>query len=533
MNRLINMFASTAFSDTTLLSHYQSDGNEAAFSALVERYQDLVLGTAYRRTGDADLAREVTQQVFAALARKACFLRNRPSLAGWLHQATVHEANRAIQGAHARGSRLLAVPDEGSSAPQAVPGMLERWAELEEAIDDLPTVDREVLVLRYFQDKSHSEIATALGVAEPEIRRAVARAVERLGTELRDRGIVGDVSALLVGAVAVQSLLSPPAGLAQAALAAALAGGGSGTFLTLTALMGETAFKTTVLSLLAVAVPTWWLLSSPPEESSEPPVRPLAAMQAVPMAEAKSVSLSAPPVPGPDAEGRGSSETLPIQIAGAPPRRSNTGSTQPALLALPRATTTPIPRKVPRSESRLVATVASPSSLTPEVLGTPIAELELQPPRAAEVYTSVVQQVLGLVPLEADQLQIVLHHFFDDLNLAGLAGVSSSLDLPIEITLARANLRKELSSTLRKTAGLEIVPDVLDPLLSEPDLRPATKTIVELLEPLEPLIASTLSGAGAGSPPLKLPTTGTRTNSSLPVNLSLSPVLRQETKLFR
>ena len=74
-------------SDAELLSSYLREGCESSFAALVQAHQRMVLGTALRRTGDAEMARDVAQQVFALLARKAVWLAGRESLAGWLHRA--------------------------------------------------------------------------------------------------------------------------------------------------------------------------------------------------------------------------------------------------------------------------------------------------------------------------------------------------------------------------------------------------------------------------------------------------------------
>ena len=57
-------------SDAELLSRYLREGCEASFAALVQAHQRMVLGTALRRTGDAEMARDVAQQVFALLAQK-------------------------------------------------------------------------------------------------------------------------------------------------------------------------------------------------------------------------------------------------------------------------------------------------------------------------------------------------------------------------------------------------------------------------------------------------------------------------------
>src|SRR5882724_1338148 len=55
---------------------------------LVERYGAFVYSSAYRRTGNADHAGEVTRAVFLVLARRARKLRKKTVLAGWLFHVT-------------------------------------------------------------------------------------------------------------------------------------------------------------------------------------------------------------------------------------------------------------------------------------------------------------------------------------------------------------------------------------------------------------------------------------------------------------
>ena len=74
-----------------LLRDYAERGNEAAFRELVARYIDLVYSTAVRRLGgDADLARDVTQTVFADLARNASSLRDVALLGGTGTRFSLH-----------------------------------------------------------------------------------------------------------------------------------------------------------------------------------------------------------------------------------------------------------------------------------------------------------------------------------------------------------------------------------------------------------------------------------------------------------
>ena len=81
--------------DVKLLRRYAEEGSESAFSEIVSRHIDLVYSAAPRQVGgDTHLAQDVTQTVFADLARKARAVYRRGVLTGWLYQATRFAASK-------------------------------------------------------------------------------------------------------------------------------------------------------------------------------------------------------------------------------------------------------------------------------------------------------------------------------------------------------------------------------------------------------------------------------------------------------
>jgi DNA-directed RNA polymerase specialized sigma24 family protein len=73
----------------TLLAEYVRNASEPAFRELVTRYVNLVYSAALRRVqGDAHLAEDVAQNVFADFARLARTLPADVMLGGWLHRHT-------------------------------------------------------------------------------------------------------------------------------------------------------------------------------------------------------------------------------------------------------------------------------------------------------------------------------------------------------------------------------------------------------------------------------------------------------------
>jgi len=161
--------------DKQLLRFYVENGSEAAFASLVERHLNLVYSAAMRQVRNPDMARDVVQQVFTDLARKAPFLPNRVIIAGWLHQATVFAAAGLIRTEMRRKAReqeAMQMLDTNS------PDHWNRLAPLlDAALDQLAARDRDVLLLRFFEGRSLRELGLVLGLGEEAARKRVSRAL--------------------------------------------------------------------------------------------------------------------------------------------------------------------------------------------------------------------------------------------------------------------------------------------------------------------------------------------------------------------
>src|SRR5262249_4367465 len=94
--------------------------------------------------------------------------------------------------------------------------------------------DRNVVVLRYYEQKPLADVGRALGLSEDAAQKRVSRAVEKLRQFFLKRGVVS-TSAALIAAITANSVQGAPVVLAKSATAVALAKGAvaSGSLLTL------------------------------------------------------------------------------------------------------------------------------------------------------------------------------------------------------------------------------------------------------------------------------------------------------------
>src|SRR5690606_33950284 len=160
-------------SDRSLLQSFAATRDGAAFRLLAERYLGLIFHAALRRTGNHQLAQEVSQSVLCALARKATSLAGHPErLPAWLHRAAVFASTKTIPSgsAHQRRKGLLH-PDQIDTTGEPAAPWSDAIPHLDAALDKLPEADRTVLLLHYFENRSFPHIAGALGKSRAAVEK--------------------------------------------------------------------------------------------------------------------------------------------------------------------------------------------------------------------------------------------------------------------------------------------------------------------------------------------------------------------------
>ena len=208
--------------DADLLRRYSRDRADDAFAEIVRHHIDLVYGVALRRCrGDAQLAQDVAQLVFADCARKASTLADHPALTGWFFTSTHFTATQLVRSESRRRTRETVAAAMNANALEAEPDWERVRPLLDELICDLDERDRSAVLLRFFEGRPYAEVAARLGLSEDGARSRVDRALDKLHAALGSRGVKSTGAALSV-ALANQAGASAPAGLATTVTSAVL-----------------------------------------------------------------------------------------------------------------------------------------------------------------------------------------------------------------------------------------------------------------------------------------------------------------------
>jgi uncharacterized protein (TIGR03435 family) len=224
--------------DMDLVREYAARQSEQAFATLVSRHVHLVYSAALRQVRNPHLAGEITQTVFIILARKAESLDPKTILPGWLYRTTRFVAGAALKREARRQLREQEAHMQTVTDPNPTDSSWEQLSPfLDEAMAQLRDKDRDAIVLRYFQNKSLSEVGAALGVEERAAQKRVSRSLEKLRAFFAKRGLALTTT-IIAGAVSTNSVQAAPAVLAKSITAVAVAKGAAVSGSTLTLIKG-------------------------------------------------------------------------------------------------------------------------------------------------------------------------------------------------------------------------------------------------------------------------------------------------------
>ena len=166
-------------------------GDELAFSELVLKYRNRVMGVAARMLGNRVEAEDLAQDVFVKVYYSLKSFKGEALFSTWLYRITAnsclnHRRRRKLEAeiGEARDGRESLLADAGSN-PQALLEEREVKALLEKAIDALPPEQRIVLILRDIEGLSYEAIADSLELELGTVRSRLHRARLEVQTSMK------------------------------------------------------------------------------------------------------------------------------------------------------------------------------------------------------------------------------------------------------------------------------------------------------------------------------------------------------------
>jgi RNA polymerase sigma-70 factor (ECF subfamily) len=193
MNRAMH----AVLSDEELVAATQG-GDTAAFDTLVRRWDKKIQGAIYRVMGSDEEARELSQEAFFKAYRALDGFERRSRFSSWLYQIAINLCRDRMR--RRKTHRLMSLedlPQPEAAAPLVVSERSVAAAIEErdlarivaEAVAALPEEQREVIVLKEYEELTFAEIAEVLGLPVSTVKTRLYRALTQLRRQLERRGV--------------------------------------------------------------------------------------------------------------------------------------------------------------------------------------------------------------------------------------------------------------------------------------------------------------------------------------------------------
>ncbi len=166
-------------------------GDQQAFEALYRRYVSMVYRQAIKLVGNEAEAEEVVQEVFLTLYEKAKTFRGDSALSTWLYRLTVNTTLMKLRRRKRTkevafddylpqyqddGHHLVRPVVDWSPDPEGRLLRAEVHRTLQQALDQLPPVEKAVVVMSDLDGVANREIGKALGLSVPAVKSRLHRA---------------------------------------------------------------------------------------------------------------------------------------------------------------------------------------------------------------------------------------------------------------------------------------------------------------------------------------------------------------------
>lgn len=158
-------------------------GDDDAFTCLVEAYQKPVYNLCYRMLGEPEAAEDAAQDTFLKVYQNLARYDRERSFATWLLSIAAHHCIDKL-----RRRRFVSfsidedeeeqteIPDRFAPDPETETAKKQERERLHGLLQSLDPVDRAAIVMRYWHDASEVEIAQALKLTVPAVKSRLHRA---------------------------------------------------------------------------------------------------------------------------------------------------------------------------------------------------------------------------------------------------------------------------------------------------------------------------------------------------------------------
>ncbi len=163
-----------------------NNGNQQAFTELIQRYQHKVYNSTYRILGNHEDALDMAQESFIRVYKSIGKFKGNSSFSTWLFRITTNICRDELRKrqrnlktdsfSQAKDQKKTLKNLEEIDNPEKITMSNELNATIQKKIDQLPSKQKTVFVLREFEGLSYKEIAEVLEISIGTVKSRLSRA---------------------------------------------------------------------------------------------------------------------------------------------------------------------------------------------------------------------------------------------------------------------------------------------------------------------------------------------------------------------
>lgn len=184
-----------------------TDGKQILWSSITEAFEGALM-SVFLRTGvfTREAAEDYVQEVFIRVVRKITSYDGKRKFSTWVLAIAENykiDMLRAKRFEYNYDDRLLVNRQGKEPGPEAQSLQAEQVRAVRDALERLPAMYRNIIYMRYFEEKPCREIAVELGMLEGTVKTQLHRGKKYMGSILNDESISGIIPTKIREKIAV------------------------------------------------------------------------------------------------------------------------------------------------------------------------------------------------------------------------------------------------------------------------------------------------------------------------------------------
>lgn len=168
--------------DEQILAQYREQSKEVAFEKIIRKYNRILFAHLGRYLNQPEDIEDTLQLVWIKVWKGLEKFRGESLLSTWLYTIATREAYNFYRNRVVKSFELEEKIQEAATNNDVLLDASGILTKLQEAIDLLPEKQKEVFIMRYFEEKSYSEISAQTGTSEGALKASYHHAVKKIET---------------------------------------------------------------------------------------------------------------------------------------------------------------------------------------------------------------------------------------------------------------------------------------------------------------------------------------------------------------